>query len=337
VHDVVDGDIVHNRRSQYHDDIVHVGALMTDLSKSPAETDASGQPPAQALRTTVRGLSAVVGPSSLVLALLYYFGWVRTSYQAHELGLDDTLLGYSTQDYILRSITALEGPLLVGMAAVLAALGAHRLLLSWIASAQHRPERQAHLARLVRLVAGGVGLAGAVLSGLGLLGARVTRPSRFVSLWAPLALTAGIALLSYAVHLFNRYAHAGHSSDRGELSGINLLAAGLMSALLLLAVLRAVSHYAAIRGIELARSAEMAVPSQPDVTLYSVKRLALEPDVTETKIQGDDAAYHFKYTGLKLLFRSDGRYFLRPVDTADGRNIIISDTEDLRFEFAAPR
>ena len=41
--------------------------------------------------------------------------------------------------------------------------------------------------------------------GTNLLGARVTRPSRFVSLWAPLSLVAGIALVSYGVHLLHRY------------------------------------------------------------------------------------------------------------------------------------
>ena len=111
------------------------------------------------------------------------------------------------------------------------------------------------------------------------------------------------------------------------------LSIGLMSALLLLCVLRAVSHYAAIRGIELAADVVRILPNQPDVTIYSVKGLELQPSIVETAIPGESSAYHFKYSGLKLLFRSDNRFFLRPSDPSDTRNIILADTSDIRLEY----
>jgi hypothetical protein len=285
------------------------------------------------MRATLRGIGAVIGPTTVVLALLYYFGWVRTTYQAHQLGLDDTLLGYTTQDYVLRSIAPLEGPLLVTLAAILLALGAHRAIVSWIDEQLRHPEGNQRVVRQVRWFSAGLGVGGVVLVVLGILGAQVVRPSRFVSLWAPIALVVGIALLSYAAHLYNRYVSKGTPGAR-EVAGINLVAAGVMSALLLLCALRAVSHYAAIRGIELAAQVERVLPSQPDVTVYSVKALALEPSVLETKIGDEASAYRFKYSRLKLLFRADHRFFLRPSDLSDTRNIILADTNDIRLELA---
>ena len=321
--------------------------MMTETTTTTTVTDApqvtvdAGVPPAHALRATLRGVSAVVGPTTMVLALLYYFGWVRTSYQAHRLGLDDSLLGYSTQDYVLRSISSLEGPLTIGAAAVLLALGAHRALLSWIDGHSERADERRSAARQLQASAGALGAVAFVLVVLGVLGARVKHPSRFVSLWAPLSLAIGIALLSYAVHVYNRYVPTLQRRGRArlpskEVAGLNLFAAGVMSALLLLTVLRAVSHYAAIRGIELAAEAERVLPSQPDVTIYSAKQLELQPPVVETKIGDADAAYRYQYTGLKLLFRSERRFFLRPADTSDTRNIILADSDDVRLEFASP-
>ncbi len=53
---------------------------------------------------------ATIGPIAAGTALLFYFGWVRTSVQASELGYDTSIVGFTTQDYILRSINVLAVP-----------------------------------------------------------------------------------------------------------------------------------------------------------------------------------------------------------------------------------
>src|SRR5213079_1107298 len=128
--------------------------------------------PGHAMRVTLRSIGQVIAPSTIVLALLFYFGWVRTGYQAHRLGLDDTLLGYTTQDYVLRSIAPLEGPLLVTLAAMLVALGAHRLIVSWADGELQHPDRHERVVGQVRALTIGVGVAGATLAVLGLVGSR---------------------------------------------------------------------------------------------------------------------------------------------------------------------
>src|SRR5262245_8034237 len=74
-------------------------------------SDASS--PVRSFQGTVRALLSVVAPTTLVVGLLFYFGWARTNAQAHALGLDDSLFGYSTRDYILNSVSSMYWPLFV--------------------------------------------------------------------------------------------------------------------------------------------------------------------------------------------------------------------------------
>ena len=58
-------------------------------------------------------LGALGGILTLVTAVLFYFGWRRSDVQAVEMGVDVSLFGFSSQDYVLRSISSLYLPLLV--------------------------------------------------------------------------------------------------------------------------------------------------------------------------------------------------------------------------------
>ncbi|MDQ3570342.1 MAG: hypothetical protein M3396_06915 [Actinomycetota bacterium] len=58
----------------------------------------------------------------------------------------------------------------------------------------------------------------------------------------------------------------------------------------------------------------------------------------ETELAGENSAYRFAYTGLKLLFRSDQRFFLRPSDpSASDLNIVVPESPELRLEFIGVR
>jgi len=287
--------------------------------------------PVKSLRSTVRGILSIVAPTSLVIALLYYFGWARTNAEAHALGLDYSLFGYSTQDYILRSISAMYWPLFIGAAALLIGLVLHSAISSWLGDRDNNPER----ARYGLGLSAALLVAGGVLLGLGLAGERVEAPSRFVSIYTPVAVTISIVLVAYAVHLFARYGpRLGNGEFARQTREYAPIAWSLVIVLLFLSLFWSVSHYAGVRGIELADQAEKAVPTQPSVTIYSAKRLFLEPPIVEKQLPDPNAAYRYRYSGLKLLFRSEHNYFLRPSDPSDRTNIVIADSPDLRFEFS---
>lgn len=53
----------------------------------------------------------VVAPSTLLVALAFYFGWVLTNSRASYFGIAASALGFSTQDYLLRGVDALFVPM----------------------------------------------------------------------------------------------------------------------------------------------------------------------------------------------------------------------------------
>ena len=120
---------------------------------------------------------------------------------------------------------------------------------------------------------------------------------------------------------------------------LRLFASSLVLFLILLSLFWSVSRYAQITGIDLARRVlEREFAFQPDVVVYSPKRLELQPPVSESEIGDERSAYRFSYSGLKLLFRANEKYFLRPADRSiSAANIVIPDTIDLRFEFHPAR
>ena len=68
----------------------------------------------------------IVAVGASQTAVLYYFGWARTNAFLEYFGLDPTVVGYDTTDYVLRSI-GVAFPAAVGVSVVgLAALVVHR-------------------------------------------------------------------------------------------------------------------------------------------------------------------------------------------------------------------
>jgi hypothetical protein len=297
----------------------------------PKVPDIAGAP-LRSMSSTFRGIATLVGPTSLVVALLYYFGWARTQAQARAMGLDDSLFGFSTQDYVLRSVSPMFWPVFLGTVAVLVGLMFHRALTAWVRGSGPAPARAKHRARVLWTVVGVAATLAAVFLVLGAVGANVRSPSRLVSLGSPLAVTVGVVLLGYAGYVFQTL--VARPRDDADPPIIGPLAWSAMSALLLLSLFWTVSHYAAIRGIDFAGEVERTLPRQPDVAVYSAERLHLMPPVQETELPGDDAAYRYVYTDLKLLFRSDAKLFLRPSDVSSDRNIILPESSDIRVEFS---
>lgn len=71
----------------------------------------------------------VASQTALIIGLFYYFGWVRTQATFAYFGVDTSLIGYSTPNYVLRSIDAEFRPFLYAALITLVLLGIHRLVL----------------------------------------------------------------------------------------------------------------------------------------------------------------------------------------------------------------
>jgi hypothetical protein len=159
---------------------------------SPVHTATAGEQSWAAIAGTVTSQTA------LVIGLLYYFGWVRTQATFAYFGVDTSLIGYGTSDYVLRSVEAAFQPFIWTALITLALLGIHRFL---IRRALDMPEgsrvRVGVQCSVLTLHLVGIGLAAVVITGM-LIPDRVGRP---LGLLVPVSLIVSVALLGYVAYL----------------------------------------------------------------------------------------------------------------------------------------
>jgi len=182
---------------------VRIAVMGTRAQSEPqaATAPATVASPSPSARSALELAGLVVAPTTLVTALAFYFGWVLTNSRASYFGIDASALGFSTQDYLLRSADALFVPL--GTALVLA------LGVVWLqAYAGRQLADRGRRARL-RLVARVAVAAGGVLFALGAFA--VFRPLSFSPhyLFASASPGIGIALVGLGLHLLGRVEAAG--------------------------------------------------------------------------------------------------------------------------------
>jgi hypothetical protein len=298
------------------------------------------------LADVIQVLSLVVAPTTLVTALLYYFGWSSTGAESRYFGMEQSLLGLSTTDYLLRSVPPMFWPLSLLVLTVILALLLHLALMRTF------PRPTTLVQRWVPIGLGLLGLL-SLREGLGLLfqWRGVTAPlkiptavAQYGFLRPSVFLATGIALISYAGYLWDRLpASAGQRRPWAESSP--WAAKGLVVfpiLLILLFIFWAVSDYAADYGSAHAQAVEYTLKRRPSVTVYSAKRLYIDDSaddnsdsgVREDPLPQSDGAYRYRYQGLRLLGRSNGRYFLLPENWSASHpvTIVLLDSDTIRVE-----
>lgn len=289
----------------------------------PPATSADGA--IRSVRSALELVGLVAAPTALLTALAFYFGWVLTNARASYFGLDASTLGFSTEDYLLRSTDALFVPLGTILVIALGAVWLHELAVGALGD----PGRRA----LVRRAAQAAIAAGAAIFAVGVVA--VFEPLSFSPhyLFAPVSPGLGIVLLAYGVHLRARYegrpvgAHAPRSRALGAV---------LIGALVVLSAFWTASTYADALGRGRGERLAANLDARPHVTVYASQRLELgAAGVAERRLPARDSAYAFSYSGLRLLVRSGGKYFMVPADwtRSDGTAIVLDDRPEYRFEF----
>lgn len=268
-------------------------------------------------RGAIELVGLVIAPTTLVTALAFYFGWVQTNARSSYFGIDASALGYSTQDYVLRSLNALFVPLGVLLLLALAAVVVHAFASRRLQDPRLRPAARVAVA------------AGALLFVFGVVA--ILRPLSFSPpyLLATASPAIGIALLAYGGHLLALTAPGGRARLPGPATALVVL-------VIVLSAFATVARYADVLGGE--RAADVDIDARPRVTVYAPKDLAITvPGVVDERLSADDGAYRHRYSGLRLLIRSDDKYFLLPEGwtRARGAAIVLADDPAYRFEFAA--
>ncbi|MEV8624605.1 hypothetical protein [Streptomyces sp. NPDC051079] len=143
-------------------------------------------------------VGAVAAPTSLVTALLYYFGYYHAYWFFAYFRVNSTVLGFSTADYLMRSLDVMWVPLTVLATLAVGAFWGYDTARRRLAA------RMGPVAR--RRATGALAVSGFLLTLGGLWSTfRETFLSDVLTL-APLSLSVGVTLLAYARHLVRRAA-----------------------------------------------------------------------------------------------------------------------------------
>ena len=290
---------------------------------------APAEPPTSGLAQLTRILGTIVAPTTLLTSLLFFFGWSHAVWFFDYFGVNSTLLGLTTRDYLIRSVDGLWVPMTVVACAALVMLWGHMVLRARLAAASR--------ARVLGVLVPALAILGLVLAagGVASLFARTRLEDHLVA--APVSLLLGVLLLVYAVHLW-RSMTAGTERTRGT-TGPGLAAVAEWAGVFVLVGLSlfwVASDYSAAVGRGRARQVVAELPTYPNAVIYSERSLSLRgPGVREVRCQDPEAAYRFRYDGLRLILQAGDQYLFLPQawTRAGGVAILMPRNDSLRLEF----
>jgi hypothetical protein len=291
----------------------------------PRPDEEAPEPLTSGLPQLVRLLGTVVAPTTLLTSLLFYFGWSHAYYFYDYFGVNSTLLGLTTRDYVQKAVDGLFVPMMVVTCVGLLALWAHSLLRARLAQGPHP--------LLLRLVAA-IAAVGLVLAVGGFWSVFAATPLRryLYGTAAPLSLALGVLLLVYAVHQW-RPVTGGRRAAGPPWGRVAEWAAVFV--LVGLSLFWAANNYSVAVGRQRAYQMVLDLPREPGVVLFSERSLSLAaPGVREVRCKDPQAGYRFRYDGLKLLPQSGDQYLLLPATWSrrNGVAILIPRNDSLRLE-----
>jgi hypothetical protein len=158
----------------------------------------------------------IIAPVTAITALMVYFVWALTSATYGVFGIEDSVLGFSIQDYLLRSINETVKPVVLLLLVVLVAIPIHLGLIKLIRDHGWR--------RRVIFPLGAVGAVSVLAGLLGFLDV-VTYPVAWPLI--PMSLGLGALLIGYANSLW-RAAIGTQLSPIGGSDVIDIVTRGLV-------------------------------------------------------------------------------------------------------------
>ena len=247
--------------------------------------------------------SRVLAPAGVLTAVLFYFGYVREQALFAYFGVGLGSLGFTTTDYLVRSTGTVFVPVATLLVAAVAAVAGHYLLSYWLGRRVRRSQRITCLVLCAAAV---------VLLLFGVIGLYRRADPLLSPLAAPAALGTGAFLLEYAVGAARTTGAVPDPLSRALASTV-VLRWVTVAALVLVAVFWATANVAQQRGIDAARAIELSLLTQPQAVVYSRSRLQITgPGVTLTPLDATGEGFAFRYSGLRTLAHTGGRWFLLP-------------------------
>jgi hypothetical protein len=291
--------------------------LTTARPRSPPSNDQVTDGPVADLPRVTKLLKEVVAPTTLATALLFYFGWSHAYWFFDYFGVNSTLLGLTTSDYLMRGLDGLFVPLVVVAALGLVVVWARWLWVDRLRGRKWPPWVPAALGGL-----------GALLCANGLSRILVETPFNRALAVAPLSLAAGVVLATGAVRLSTAH------RKRAQIGG--LVEYGAVFLLIALSLFWAVTDYSAAVGRSRAAQFVRDLPTHAEAIVYSKHRLNMTSGgIAVVHCRDPEAAYQYRYNGLALMLHSNDQYVLIPKDWSrgDGVAVVLPRNDDVRLEF----
>lgn len=274
----------------------------------------SGRP----LEERLKAAAGIVAPTTVVSALLLYYGYVTTYARLQYFGIDLAMLRLSTQDLVLRSVGALFLPL--GALLVAGVVG------FWVHDGVQQSLAGGTRARLLRGAGIAVTVVGVALFARGAVG--VLTPAVAEREWpgaTPFCLGMGALLTAYGRSILLRV--AGAPRRRSERS-----AWVLVWGLVVLSLFWLTNSFAGAYGRGQAAVDAEQVAARPAVVLDTTERLYVPPaDVSETSLPVEDGQrfrYRYRYRNLRLIAAAGGRLFLMPERWRRGAGVLVVPDDD---------
>jgi hypothetical protein len=293
----------------------------------------TGPPPEElgatdALPKLFKVFGGIIAPTSLLTGLLFYFGRSRSAGYYRYFHVNSTVLDLTTNDYLFSGIDGLFVPVAVACLLALVLLWLNRLLLTRVPQGARR--------RAVRLLVPASAVLGTVLVVLAF--ADLFTEGDVFGTNSPiggLCLSVGVLLLVYAVRLLRlSLPPPGPAAARRPATGLAEWGAAFL--LVSIGLFWAAQAYAFGVGTGGAITLHRALPTVPEAVLYSQQSLSLDiPGVSEVRCADPEAAYRFRYDGLRLVRQAGNQYLLLPAgwDRATGTAVLIPRSGTIRLEF----
>jgi predicted membrane channel-forming protein YqfA (hemolysin III family) len=268
-------------------------------------------------------LSNVIAPATLITGLLFYFGYVSSRTFFLYFGIDVDVLGFSAQQFVMRSPGALFIPVMVLLLVAALLMVGHRVLRRRFARAQ--PARQRTVIRIFAW-------SGVVLLAAGLV---LAFSYALISNWelysfaTAVCLAVGAGLAAYAASLARVVSGGAQTRTVMVLLVIVMIAGAFWSA----------ATVAEWWGRGQARVLASDLSTLPGVVLDTTQRLypgndairstQLLPDTAENK-----GRFLYRYYGLRLLVRGGDDLFLVPdAWDANASTLVIPLGDDTRLRY----
>ncbi len=287
--------------------------------------------PVMQLSGALRAIGSVVAPVTLITALMFYFGVQHAHWYFQYFGINHTVMGLTTQDYLIRSADGLFVPL-TGLAGAI-------LLVLWLlrlATRRFSGRRKRAAQRVGAVVAAVLGTLGLIVAVIG-----VARPTALGdgSALPGLCLSAGALLIALASNLH----WLGRAGGQTPLPAwVGLSEWGALFVVVSIGLFWSVTNYSAAVGETRGYRTALQLAAEPEALLYSKDRLSLPAmSARETlcpQPAESEAAYRYRYEGLRLVFASADQYMLLPSTwpAGGGIAIVLPRTDSVRLEFLRP-